>query len=396
MPLHDTKAALCSEISTFISQRILAATCAVADVFQEQLAEDGDCLLVYGKSTAVVRAVLQAKQRGRRFTVVVVDSHPHLAGQATARLFAAAGIEVTYTLINGLSYHMEDVTKVVLGAAAVLANAAVVNRAGAALVAMVGKRYAKPIFVLCESYKMFDRIVFDSCSFNELDDPELVWTTPASYSSAARARKAGGSESRFADSTRQYPRLSLLTPSSPPLPGDPLIRTSCASNSRKPHTGGSSATSTKVAAASPVSSQPSPSVTANGALSRQSNGQVEFPCSHSAGKHDGKNAALTPSASSQPLAVSPCGGEEESELRNTSKSKVAKGGGTGGIDPASAARQAAGENPSTSEVCVMNLCYDVTPAQFVDFVVIEDGIYPASNVPARVRGSGRAGGVAGD
>nr|PUA83331.1 initiation factor, subunit 2 family protein [Toxoplasma gondii TgCATBr9] len=396
MPLQETKVSLCSEISTFISQRILAATCAVADVFQEQLAEDGDCLLVYGKSTAVVRAVLQAKQRGRRFTVVVVDSHPHLVGQGTARLFAAAGIEVTYTLINGLSYHMEDVTKVVLGAAAVLANAAVVNRAGAALVAMVGKRYAKPIFVLCESYKLFDRIVFDSCSFNELDDPELVWTTPASYSSSARERKAGGSDSRFADSTRQYPRLSLLMPTSPPLPGYPLIRAPCASESRRSHvSGGPSATSTGVCAESPVTSQLSSSTLANGPVSRQQNGQAEYSSGHAGGKPDGQHIAPTPCGSSQPCVASPCGGDEESELRSSSRSKMSRGGGAESVHPVTG-RQAEGGNLPASEVCVMNLCYDVTPAQFVDFVVIEDGVYPASNVPALVRGAGRVGGVAGD
>ncbi|PHJ21820.1 initiation subunit 2 family protein, partial [Cystoisospora suis] len=174
MPLQDTKMSLCTDISTFIRERILVATCAVADGFQS-IIEPGDCLMVFGKSTAVLRALLEAKKNGFRFSVVVVDSHPHLNGQVTARICAAAGIEVSYTLLNGISYHIEDVTKVVLGAAALLANASVVGRAGSAVVAMEGKVHAKPVLVLCESYKMFDKIVLDSCSFNELDDPQLVW-----------------------------------------------------------------------------------------------------------------------------------------------------------------------------------------------------------------------------
>ncbi|PFH31179.1 initiation factor, subunit 2 family protein [Besnoitia besnoiti] len=399
MPLQDTKVALCSEISTFISQRILAATCAVANVFQEQLAEDGDCLLVYGKSTAVLRAIIQAKKRGRRFTVVVVDSHPHLAGQATARAFAAAGIEVTYTLLNGLSYHMEDVTKVVLGAAAVLANAAVVNRAGAAVAAMTGKRYAKPIFVLCESYKMFDRIVFDSCSFNELDDPELVWTTPTSYSSSAIARKAGEYDSLFAESTRQYPRMSLRASSANAPPGlsSPLIRAaSFLSKPRKSQTapagvGGINGASNAVPAASPAAQPAAAGTLAGSASAKLLNGKVEVSLG-AGGKPDGKHAGLL-CGNAQSGSFFGAGGEEEPDVRPTSRVKAAKAA-SGAADAVGAASHGDESSSAGSEVCVMNLCYDVTPAQFVDFVVTEDGIYPASNVPALlVRGSGRAGGA---
>lgn len=71
MPLQDTKTSLCTDISTFISERILAATCAVADGFQS-LVEPGDCLMVFGKSTAVLRALLQVR--------LIMDDHyrfPH-------------------------------------------------------------------------------------------------------------------------------------------------------------------------------------------------------------------------------------------------------------------------------------------------------------------------------
>lgn len=58
MPLQDTKRSLCTDISTFIRERILVATCAVADGFQS-IIEPGDCLMVFGKSTAVLRALLE-------------------------------------------------------------------------------------------------------------------------------------------------------------------------------------------------------------------------------------------------------------------------------------------------------------------------------------------------
>ena len=43
----------------------------------------------------------QAKRRGTRFSVIVVDSQPFLEGQVSARKFADANIEVEYSLLPG-------------------------------------------------------------------------------------------------------------------------------------------------------------------------------------------------------------------------------------------------------------------------------------------------------
>jgi hypothetical protein len=52
----------------------------------------------------------------------------------------AAGIPCTYILINSLSYVMKEVSKVLLGACAMLANGNVISRAGSSMVALMAKQ----------------------------------------------------------------------------------------------------------------------------------------------------------------------------------------------------------------------------------------------------------------
>merc|ERR1719378_1384376 len=70
---------------------------------------------------------------------------------------------------------MREVTKVFVGASAMLANGSVVSRTGTAGVAMMAHSRNLPVMVCCETYKFCDRAQLDSIVFNELGNPqELV------------------------------------------------------------------------------------------------------------------------------------------------------------------------------------------------------------------------------
>lgn len=61
-----------------------------------------------------------------------------------------------------------QVTKVFLGAHAILANGYVMSRIGSAEVCLVAKLFSVPVLVCCETYKFCDRVQPDSFVFNEL------------------------------------------------------------------------------------------------------------------------------------------------------------------------------------------------------------------------------------
>mmetsp|Transcript_15474 Transcript_15474/g.20065 ORF Transcript_15474/g.20065 Transcript_15474/m.20065 type:complete len:136 (+) Transcript_15474:161-568(+) len=66
---------------------------------------------------------------------------------------------------------MPHVTKVLLGAAAVTSNGAVLGRIGTAVVAMTAKCKNIPVIVTCETYKLCEKVPLDSIVSNELGDP---------------------------------------------------------------------------------------------------------------------------------------------------------------------------------------------------------------------------------
>ena len=63
-----------------------------------------------------------------------------------------------------------QVSKVFLGAHAILANGAVMSRAGTAQVALMAKAYNVPVLVACETHKTCERVQTDSIVYNELGE----------------------------------------------------------------------------------------------------------------------------------------------------------------------------------------------------------------------------------
>jgi translation initiation factor eIF-2B subunit delta len=77
-------------------------------------------------------------------------------------------MDVKYCLINGLNHNIQDVTKVLLGAHAMMSNGRLFSRIGTALVAMEANEADKPVIVLCETIKFTERVALDSIVHNEI------------------------------------------------------------------------------------------------------------------------------------------------------------------------------------------------------------------------------------
>ena len=63
-------------------------------------------------------------------------------------------------------------TKVFLGAHALLANGHVMSRVGSSQVALVARAHNVPVLVCCETHKFSERVQTDSFVFNELGKKE--------------------------------------------------------------------------------------------------------------------------------------------------------------------------------------------------------------------------------
>jgi translation initiation factor eIF-2B subunit delta len=80
----------------------------------------------------------------------------------------SAGIDCSYVLLSSVYVVLKTVTKVILGAHALLNNGAVYSRIGTAMVAMAASDRQIPVIVCCETYKFVNRTQVDSLVLNEM------------------------------------------------------------------------------------------------------------------------------------------------------------------------------------------------------------------------------------
>lgn len=171
--LSDEKAKnkLQGVIDTYISDQINKADEAISITMRSKIL-DGDVILTYGYSSLIHQILVEAHTAKKQFRVIVVDGRPWLEGKEQLRRLAKHGIECSYILINALSFIMPEVSKVFLGAHAILANGAVMSRVGTAQVALMAKTYNVPVLVACETHKSSEQVQTDSIVHNELGNAD--------------------------------------------------------------------------------------------------------------------------------------------------------------------------------------------------------------------------------
>ncbi|XP_031437240.1 translation initiation factor eIF-2B subunit delta isoform X2 [Clupea harengus] len=173
---EEAKIQLLECIDTYINEKITLAAKVISEYAIEKIS-DGDVILIYGCSSLVNHILCEAFEKKRKFRVVVVDSRPRLEGREALRRLVKRGISCTYVLISAVSYILPEVSKVFLGAHALLANGYVMSRVGTSQIALVAKACNVPVLVCCETYKFCERVQTDSFVSNELDDPDDLIVT---------------------------------------------------------------------------------------------------------------------------------------------------------------------------------------------------------------------------
>lgn len=110
---------------------------------------------------------MKAHQQSKPFRVIVVDSAPEYYGRNLVKRLSKSGIKCQYTLINMFNFLIGSVTKVILPSTYVLGNGALVAPIGTSMIGCIAKQNHIPVIVVCESYKLEDRVNLDQINHNE-------------------------------------------------------------------------------------------------------------------------------------------------------------------------------------------------------------------------------------
>lgn len=125
---------------------------------------DGDVVLTHCNSSAALEVIKTAHRMGRDIKVMVTESRPRYQGRLSAEVLDKEGIEVTLIVDSAVRYFMNNVDKVIVGADAIAANGAVINKIGTSLIALAANEARVPFMVAAETYKfspdtLFGRLV---------------------------------------------------------------------------------------------------------------------------------------------------------------------------------------------------------------------------------------------
>jgi ribose 1,5-bisphosphate isomerase len=115
--------------------------------------KDGDVLLTHCNSSAAISVIKTAWQTGKRISVFATETRPRFQGRLTAGILLKQGIPVTMIVDDAARHFMKDIDKVIVGADAVTANGAVVNKIGTSMIALAAKESNVRMFVAAETYK---------------------------------------------------------------------------------------------------------------------------------------------------------------------------------------------------------------------------------------------------
>jgi ribose 1,5-bisphosphate isomerase len=136
---------------------------------------DGDVILTHCHSSAVIAVIKTAWNQGKKICVNCTETRPLFQGRITAQTLGQVGIPVTMIVDSAVRHFMNKIDKVIVGADAIAANGAVVNKIGTSMIALVAHEARTPFFVAAETYKFSpETVVGESIVLEERDFSEII------------------------------------------------------------------------------------------------------------------------------------------------------------------------------------------------------------------------------
>jgi ribose 1,5-bisphosphate isomerase len=114
---------------------------------------DGDLIMTHCNSSNVLSVLITAHNQGKHFEVYCTETRPRLQGLITAKKLRDAGVSTTIIVDCAARYFMEEFNHVIIGADAIAANGAVVNKIGTSEIALVAHEARVRTMVAAETYK---------------------------------------------------------------------------------------------------------------------------------------------------------------------------------------------------------------------------------------------------
>lgn len=137
--------------------------------------EDGDSIMTHCNSAAATAIFTTAFKQGKSFNVFVCETRPRYQGRITAQELSQAGIPTSLIVDSAAHSFMTKMDKTIVGADAIAANGAVVNKIGTSMVALAAHESRVLFFVAAETYKFSPETMLGQLvQIEERDTSEVI------------------------------------------------------------------------------------------------------------------------------------------------------------------------------------------------------------------------------
>ncbi len=116
--------------------------------------ESGDAVLTVSYSKLVLETFKLAAQEGKALKIYVTESRPGSEGFELAIALVKLGFDVTVLVDSATRYVMKEIDRVLVGAEAIAANGALVNKVGTSLVALAAHEARVRLFTVAPTHKI--------------------------------------------------------------------------------------------------------------------------------------------------------------------------------------------------------------------------------------------------
>jgi ribose 1,5-bisphosphate isomerase len=141
----------------------------------EKRIKGDDTILTHCHSSAVVSIIKAAWKKGKKIQVYCTETRPRFQGRITAKNLGQIGIPVTMIVDSATRFFMNEVDKVIVGADAVAANGAIINKIGTSLVALAANEARTSFFVAAETYKFSpETMIGELIDIEERNSSEVI------------------------------------------------------------------------------------------------------------------------------------------------------------------------------------------------------------------------------
>jgi ribose 1,5-bisphosphate isomerase len=162
-----------AEAATAFDMKLEESIKEISEIGARRL-KDGDVIMTHSYSSSVIAILKRAQVQGKRLKVFVTETRPELEGRDVARELAGDGIDTTLIIDSAVSHFIEKSDKVLVGAEAVAANGAIVNKIGTATIAAVAHGARVRVYAAASTYKFSPETMLGELVEIEERDPAYV------------------------------------------------------------------------------------------------------------------------------------------------------------------------------------------------------------------------------